>query len=78
MYEYHFTGLDMMSTDLKGAKSNIKTSMQSLAELYSVRPNAFLTRVFFATTNGIKLAKLFILICTMIFLKFMNKKEVQM
>lgn len=47
MYEYHFEGLDKMASDLKGAKEGIKGSLKTLQGLYSVRPNAFLTRVFF-------------------------------
>ncbi len=47
MYEYHFNGLDMMSQDLKAAKENIKSSLVTLSQLNSVRPNSFLSRVFF-------------------------------
>lgn len=43
---YH-TGLDTMSDDLKGAKEKIKSSVVLIGKLNSVRPNAFLTRVFF-------------------------------
>lgn len=47
LYQYHYTGLDLMANDLKTAKENIKMSLTTLAELNNVRPNAFLTRVFF-------------------------------
>ena len=47
MFQYHFAGLDMMSQDLKTAKENIKMSLETLSELNNVRPNAFLTRIFF-------------------------------
>lgn len=47
MFQYHYTGLDMMAQDLKMAKENIKMSLSTLAELNNIRPNAFLTRVFF-------------------------------
>ena len=47
MYQYHFDGLDQMSSDLKKAKENIKASLATLSEVHSVRPNAYLTRVFF-------------------------------
>lgn len=47
MYEYHFKGLDKMNQDLKTAKEEIKTAVGTLSKLHSVRPNAFLTRVFF-------------------------------
>lgn len=43
---YH-TGLDTMSDDLKGAKEKIKSSVILIGKLNSVKPNAFLTRVFF-------------------------------
>jgi hypothetical protein len=43
---YH-SGLDIMSQDLKAAKEKIKTSLLNLGKLNAVKPNAFLTRVFF-------------------------------
>jgi hypothetical protein len=45
-YLYH-TGLDKMSDDLKGAKERIKSSVLLIGKFNSVKPNAFLTRVFF-------------------------------
>ncbi len=45
-FMYH-SGLDMMSNDLKAAKEKIKLSLLNLAKLNAVKPNAFLTRVFF-------------------------------
>jgi hypothetical protein len=47
MFQYHFEGLDMMAKDLKPAKEGIVNALNTLNKLYSVRPNAFLTRVFF-------------------------------
>lgn len=47
MYKYHFQGMDGMSKDLKSAKEKIKVAIAKLSELHKVRPNAFLTRVFF-------------------------------
>lgn len=47
MYQYHYQGLDTMAKDLKPAKQSIIESLTTLGKLYSVRPNAFLTRVFF-------------------------------
>ncbi len=41
------TGLDKMSDDLKGAKERIKSSLLLIGKFNSVKPNAFLTRVFF-------------------------------
>ena len=45
-YAYH-TGLDGMSSDLKASKEKIKASLLIIGRLNSVKPNAFLTRVFF-------------------------------
>ncbi len=36
-----------MSEDLKRGKENIKNSVKTLAQIYDIRPNALLTRVFF-------------------------------
>ena len=47
LYEYHFDGLDKMPSDAKLSKQKIIQSLATLSQLYSVRPNAFLTRVFF-------------------------------
>lgn len=47
MYEYHFEGLDKMADDQKAAKEKIGSAIKTLSKLYSVRPNAYLTRVFF-------------------------------
>lgn len=46
MYAYH-TGLDGMSLDLKASKEKIKNAIMIIGKLNSVKPNAFLTRVFF-------------------------------
>lgn len=46
MYLYH-TGLDGMSLDLKSSKEKIKGSLMLIGKLASVKPNAFITRVFF-------------------------------
>lgn len=47
LYQYHREGLDTMSTDVKGSKAKIIGSINTLLKLYAVRPNAFLTRLFF-------------------------------
>lgn len=41
------TALDGMSKDLKVAKEKIKLALLGLNKVHSIRPNAFLTRVFF-------------------------------
>ncbi len=45
-FMYH-SGLDMMSNDLKAAKEEVKLSLLNLGKLNAIKPNAFLTRVFF-------------------------------
>lgn len=45
-FMYH-SGLDMMSNDLKAAKEKIKLSLLNMGKLNAIKPNAFLTRVFF-------------------------------
>jgi len=45
-FMYH-SGLDKMSEDLKVAKERIKSSVLLIGKFNSVKPNAFLTRVFF-------------------------------
>ena len=45
-FAYH-AGLDIMNQDLKAAKEKIKSSLLLITKVNSVKPNAFLTRVFF-------------------------------
>lgn len=45
-YTYH-SGLDVMSQDLKAAKEKIKSALLLITKVNSVKPNSFLTRVFF-------------------------------
>ena len=47
LYQYHREGLDTMSSDVKASKDKIIGSINTLSKLYAVRPNAFLTRLFF-------------------------------
>lgn len=47
LYEYHREGLDTMSADVKSGKDKVIGAITTLSSLYKVRPNAFLTRVFF-------------------------------
>ena len=46
VFQYH-SGLDLMSNDMKTAKEKIKLSLLNLGKLNAIKPNAFLTRVFF-------------------------------
>ena len=43
---YH-SGLDLMTQDIKAAKEKIKSSLLNIGKLNAVKPNAFVTRVFF-------------------------------
>ena len=47
LYQYHLGALDLMADNQKGAKEKAIGAIKTLGELYKVRPNAFLTRVFF-------------------------------
>ncbi|WP_291115793.1 DUF4835 family protein [Flavobacterium sp. UBA6135] len=51
MFQYHSKGLDLMADNLKLGKENIKASLMNLSNVHNVRPNAFLTRVFFDTKS---------------------------
>lgn len=46
LYQYH-VGLDMMADNQKLGKEKIKNSVKTLSAIYDLRPNAFLTRIFF-------------------------------
>jgi len=47
MYEYHFSGIDSMADNTKLGKENIVKAITTVAKIHSVRPNSFLSRVFF-------------------------------
>jgi len=47
MYQYHFLGLDKMASDTKNGKEGVKAALSTLSDIARVRPNAFLTRIFF-------------------------------
>jgi hypothetical protein len=47
LFEYHFGALDTMADNQKAGKEKIIASLKTLAKVQSVRPNAFLTRIFF-------------------------------
>lgn len=46
LYQYH-AGMDLMADNQKEAKEKVKNSLKTLSQIYDLRPNAFLTRVFF-------------------------------
>ncbi len=47
LYSYHREALDIMADNPKEGKEKAITAVQKLAEVNKVRPNAFLTRIFF-------------------------------
>ncbi|MFL9843910.1 type IX secretion system protein PorD [Flavobacterium rhizosphaerae] len=47
LYQYHREALDLMADNQKEAKQKTITAIETLGQLYRVRPNAFLTRIFF-------------------------------
>lgn len=47
LYTYHLKGLDLMSTDLNKGKEGVKEALLNLSKMHEIRPNAYLTRVFF-------------------------------
>ena len=46
LYQYHI-GMDLMADNQKLGKEKIKNSVKTLSAIYDLRPNAFLTRIFF-------------------------------
>ncbi|MEZ4838562.1 DUF4835 family protein [Flavobacterium sp.] len=48
-YDYHTKGLDVMADDLTKGKEGVKNAILTLSKINAVRPNAYLTRVFFDT-----------------------------
>lgn len=47
LFQYHFNGLDNMHKDLKTSKEELVSAINTLSTVHSVRPNAYLTRIFF-------------------------------
>lgn len=47
LYSYHRKGLDIMSEKPQEGKDEVFNALKRLEDLYKVRPNAFLLRVFF-------------------------------
>ncbi|RXR32163.1 DUF4835 family protein [Flavobacterium piscinae] len=50
-YDYHKAGLDLMADDLAAGKEGVKNAVLTLSKINAVRPNAYLTRVFFDTKS---------------------------
>ena len=47
LFQYHFEGMDTFHQDPKGAKDKLTEAIKNIADIYKIRPNAFLIRVFF-------------------------------
>jgi len=47
LYDYHFLAMDRMADNQKEGKEKLIAAVKNLARVNSVRPNAFLTRIFF-------------------------------
>lgn len=47
LYEYHLGALDTMADNQKAGKEKVVAAINTLAEISKVRPNAFITRIFF-------------------------------
>lgn len=47
LYEYHLVALDKMADKPKEGKENVHKALKTLLDVANVRPNAYLTRVFF-------------------------------
>lgn len=47
LYNYHLKGLDAMSADLEEGKTAVSDALTGFDQLYRVRPNSYITRVFF-------------------------------
>lgn len=47
LYNYHINGLDLMSDNLAKGKEGVKTALLDLEKIHGIRPNAYLTRIFF-------------------------------
>lgn len=47
LYDYHRLGLDVMVTETRAGKEQMIAAINTLAQVNKVRPNAFLTRIFF-------------------------------
>ena len=46
LFDYHFKGLDTMTVNAKNTKNEIVKAIDGIAKVFSVRPSAYLLRVF--------------------------------
>jgi len=49
IYEYHILGLDKMADNIKLGKEQVLNALKTVSTTHAVRPNAYLTRIFFDT-----------------------------
>lgn len=47
LYNYHINGVDVMSDNPSKGKDGVKNALLELQKIHGIRPNAFLTRIFF-------------------------------
>ncbi|MBS4039802.1 MAG: DUF4835 family protein [Flavobacteriales bacterium] len=47
LYDYHVNGLDAMVDNPKVGKEKVKAALMELSKIQNVRPNAYLSRIFF-------------------------------
>jgi hypothetical protein len=47
LYDYHIHGLDRMSENISQGKEGVKLALLNLNKIHAIRPNSFLTRLFF-------------------------------
>ncbi|MEW5675771.1 DUF4835 family protein [Flavobacterium enshiense] len=47
LYQYHFLALDKMADNTKTGKQNLIDAIKTVSKIHSVRPNSFISRVFF-------------------------------
>lgn len=47
LYNYYINGFDLMSENVGKGKEGVKKALLELEKMHAIRPNAFLTRIFF-------------------------------
>lgn len=47
LYNYYINGFDLMSENVPKGKEGVKKALLQLEKMHAIRPNAFLTRIFF-------------------------------
>lgn len=52
MYNYHRMGYDMLYSDMEKGRTQVATSLKTLDQVWTQRPNSFLMQVFFAAKRN--------------------------